>query len=104
MFSKTSHWPRIHMSTALWQLRYPPILPRRPGFGRDRHTAGIRISAILPCTMSGKKRDKEKRPVFDSIRKPTAPPGHKFGDDKPEEKAHPSGRKVKHKKKIEADE
>ena len=38
--------------------------------------------------------------MFDSIRKPTAPPSQKFGDDKPEEKARPSLRKVKHKKRT----
>lgn len=48
--------------------------------------------------MSRKKKKNEERPVFDSIRKPTAPPGHKFGGDKPEEKVRPSGRKAKHKK------
>lgn len=51
--------------------------------------------------MSGKKRKKPERPVFDSIRKPTAPPGKKFGEAKPEEKARPSRRKTKHKKKEE---
>jgi len=46
-----------------------------------------------------KKRPKqEERPVFDSIRKPTAPPGRKFGGETPEEKRRPSLRKVKHKK------
>lgn len=49
--------------------------------------------------MSGKKRKKPEQPIFDSIRKPTAPPSKKFGDDKPEEKARPSQRKTKHKKK-----
>lgn len=37
-------------------------------------------------------------PVFDSIRKPTAPPSRKFGNIVPEEKLRPSLRKVKHKK------
>lgn len=53
--------------------------------------------------MSVKKKKKEERPVFDSIRKPTAPPSRKIGKDKPEEKAKPSRRKSKHKKK-ETDE
>jgi len=44
------------------------------------------------------RKKKEPRPVFDSIRKPTAPPSQKFGGDRPEEKVHPSGRKAKHKK------
>lgn len=54
--------------------------------------------------MSGRKKKKEERPVFDSIRKPTAPPGHKFGGDKPEEKIHPAGRKIKHKRPKELEE
>ena len=49
--------------------------------------------------MEGKKKKKPPRPVFDSIRKPTAPPSQKFGDAKAEEKVYPSRRKVKHKKK-----
>jgi len=49
--------------------------------------------------MSGKKKKKTEQPIFDSIRKPTAPPSKKFGQDKPEEKALPSQRKTKHKKK-----
>lgn len=53
--------------------------------------------------MSGKKK-KEPRPVFDSIRKPTAPPSKSFGNDKPEEKIRPSLRKIKHKKKIESED
>lgn len=49
--------------------------------------------------VSGKKKKKIERPVFDSIRKPVAPPGQKMGKDKPDEKANPTGRKAKHKKK-----
>jgi len=49
--------------------------------------------------MSGNKKKKPEQPIFDSIRKPTAPPSKKFGYDKPEEKVHPSQRKTKHKKK-----
>jgi len=51
--------------------------------------------------MSRSKKKPQPRPVFDAIRKPTAPAGHKFGSDKPEERAHPSRRKTKYKKKIE---
>jgi hypothetical protein len=43
-------------------------------------------------------KKKKSRSLFDSIRKPVAPPTKKFGSDKPEEKAHPANRKVKHKK------
>jgi len=52
--------------------------------------------------MGAKKKKPEERPVFDSIRKPTAPPGQKFGSEKPGEKIHPSQRKAKHKKKIDS--
>ena len=48
--------------------------------------------------MSGKKGKKPERPIFDSIRKPTAPPSRKIGKDKPEEKINPAQRKNKHKK------
>ncbi len=52
---------------------------------------------------SSKKRD--ERPVFDAIRKPIAPPGHALTRAKPEERAHPAKRKVKHKGRIaEGDE
>lgn len=51
--------------------------------------------------MRRKKVKKEERPVFDSIRKPVAPPGQIFGNEKPDEKIHPAGRKRKHKKKLE---
>ncbi|MBA2619779.1 MAG: hypothetical protein H0U87_01115 [Acidobacteria bacterium] len=45
-----------------------------------------------------KRKTPAPRPVFDNIRKPTAPPNQKIGQDKPEEKIHPSRRKAKHKK------
>ena len=51
--------------------------------------------------MKGGKLKKEERKIFDSIRKPTAPPSRKFGEDKPGERVHPSQRKAKHKKKLE---
>jgi hypothetical protein len=43
-------------------------------------------------------------PVFNSIRKPVAPPTRKFEDDAREEKIHPSLRKIKHKRPPEVDE
>ena len=49
--------------------------------------------------MDTKKKKTPKRPIYDSIRKPTAPPSQKFGKAKPEEKANPAQRKIKHKKK-----
>lgn len=51
-------------------------------------------------SVSGKKKKKDERPIFDSIRKPVAPPSQKMGQDKPEEKANPTGRRSKHKKKV----
>jgi hypothetical protein len=44
---------------------------------------------------------KEQRPIFDAIRKPLAPPGHPLGHAKPDEKARPAQRKVKHKHRDE---
>lgn len=46
-----------------------------------------------------KAAKRKERLIFDSIRKPLAPPTRKFGSDKSEEKAMPSGRKAKYKKK-----
>jgi hypothetical protein len=40
----------------------------------------------------------EERPLFDSIRKPVAPPGHPLARAKPEGRVHPAERKVKHKR------
>ena len=53
--------------------------------------------------MDGKKKKTSERPIFDSIRKPTAPPSQKFGKSKPDEKVNPSRRKVKHKKKDDVE-
>lgn len=44
------------------------------------------------------KKKKKTNEIFDSIRKPVAPPTRKIGENKPEEKLRPSGRKQKHKK------
>jgi hypothetical protein len=52
---------------------------------------------------AAKKKGRDKT-IFGSIRKPTAPPSRKIGEDKAEERIHPAVRKVKHKKKIESDE
>jgi hypothetical protein len=51
-----------------------------------------------------KKTKKSESQIFDSIRKPTAPPSKKIGTQKPDEKAHPARRKVKHKKPDSTDE
>ncbi|HEX7771213.1 MAG TPA: hypothetical protein VF435_02255 [Pyrinomonadaceae bacterium] len=39
--------------------------------------------------------------MFDSIRKPGAPPGHPMSRAKPDEVARPAGRKAKHKRRPE---
>jgi len=41
-----------------------------------------------------------ERPLYDTIRKPLAPPGHPLSRAKPEERAHPAERKVKHKRRA----
>jgi hypothetical protein len=46
---------------------------------------------------------REERPLYDSVRKPVAPPGHPLTRAKPEERAHPAERKVKHKRPPEGD-
>lgn len=54
--------------------------------------------------MKDKSKRKKERPIFDSIRKPTAPPSRKFGTDKADEKVHPARRSIKHKKKDESED
>lgn len=51
-----------------------------------------------------KKKKRGVRPLFDSIRKPTAPPAQKFASEKTLEKTRPSRRKAKHKKTETTDE
>jgi hypothetical protein len=45
-----------------------------------------------------KAAKRKERLIFDSIRKPLAPPTRQMGSNKTDEKAMPSGRKAKHKK------
>lgn len=40
-------------------------------------------------------------PIFDSLRKPVAPPGHALSQAKPDAVARPAGRKAKHKRRAE---
>lgn len=47
---------------------------------------------------SPQKTKRQARPVFDSIRKPVAPPGHPLSRAKPDEVARPAQRKAKHKR------
>lgn len=57
----------------------------------------------MPKKTSQKQKSKPTAGViFDSIRKPLAPPGHPLSHAKPEEKARPAGRKAKHKQKAES--
>jgi hypothetical protein len=48
-----------------------------------------------------KTKQQPARPMFDSIRKPNAPPGHPLSRAKPDEIARPAGRKAKHKRRPE---
>jgi hypothetical protein len=59
---------------------------------------GIIFQVIMKRRKVKKAAKRKERLIFDSIRKPIAPPTRKFGSDKPDEKAMPSGRKAKHKK------
>ncbi len=52
-------------------------------------------------TSRKRKPNQTARVIFESIRKPAAPPGHPLSHAKPEEKARPAGRKAKHKQKPE---
>lgn len=52
-------------------------------------------------TSRKRKSNQTARVIFQSIRKPAAPPGHPLSHAKPEEKARPAGRKAKHKQKPE---
>lgn len=58
--------------------------------------------AIIFRQMSSKKK-KDSKTIFETIRKPTAPPSKKIGQDKPESKIHPTNRKAKHKKKDDTE-
>jgi hypothetical protein len=51
--------------------------------------------------MAARKRKKSATPIFDSIRKPTAPASETIGERRPEERLHPSLRQKKHKKRNE---
>ncbi|MBA2703144.1 MAG: hypothetical protein H0U60_04740 [Blastocatellia bacterium] len=56
----------------------------------------------MPKKTSRKRKSRQTAGViFESIRKPLAPPGHPLNHAKPEEKARPAGRKAKHKQKLD---
>lgn len=62
------------------------------------------FSCSFSISMKSKKKKPAERTIFDSIRKPIAPPTKRFGKAKPEEKANPARRKTKYKKHEETDE
>ena len=47
---------------------------------------------------------KSERGLFETIRKPVAPPGHPLSHVRPEERVHPAERKAKHKRREDASE
>lgn len=49
-----------------------------------------------------KSKRRQARLIFDSIRKPGAPPGYPLSRTKPDEVARPAGRKAKHKRRPES--
>lgn len=55
-------------------------------------------------TGSKQSPTREARPVFSTSRKPVVPPGHPLPRAKPEERAHPAERKVKHKRRPDGAE
>jgi hypothetical protein len=53
---------------------------------------------------SRSKHRKRKPSIISSIRRPLAPPGHPLTQAKPDVRAHPAGRKAKHKQRPEKSE
>lgn len=64
----------------------------------------ISILDIIKVVKSSKTKNRKDRPIFEGIRKPTAPPTRKFGGKAPEEKRTPSLRKSKYKKPVDVKE
>jgi hypothetical protein len=56
---------------------------------------------VRKSSSSKSGKTKAARPIFDSIRKPVAPPGHPLSHSKPDEIARPAQRKAKHKRRPE---
>jgi hypothetical protein len=54
--------------------------------------------------VAGQGKRKKEKSSFEMIRKPPPPPGQKFGKEKPDEKARPSLRGTKYKKKPTIDD
>jgi len=61
----------------------------------------MRIFWYNSAKMPPRKRKKSDEGIFESIRKPLAPPSKKMGEEKPVSKIHPVQRKAKHKKRID---
>ncbi len=61
----------------------------------------VNSSYCIVLEVSDGKKRKNRKSVFESIRKPTAPPSAKIGERRPDDKVHPSLRDTKHKKKEE---
>jgi hypothetical protein len=101
--------PASHCSLSKLNVRFSTLYTEI--FGRESQLFSLATELLelrskfdIIRKMKRQKRKKvEDRPVFDAIRKPTAPPTQKFGGDKPEEKVMPSGRKAKHKKEPDTD-
>jgi hypothetical protein len=74
-----------------------------PAVNVNQNTFRRRGFGIITRVKARRKKKPDERPVFDSIRKPTAPATQKFGGSRPEDKLRPSQRKVKHKKDPTAD-
>jgi hypothetical protein len=70
----------------------------------SRHRSEREAESALKKTQHKARKKSAARPVFDSIRKPLAPPGHALSHAKPEPRARPAMRKAKHKRPPAADE
>ena len=60
----------------------------------------FRINWCKILSVKQRKSKKKERPVYDAIRKPTAPASQRFGAERREDKLDPVQRKTKHKKKT----
>ncbi|MDQ3134968.1 MAG: hypothetical protein M3Q76_09205 [Acidobacteriota bacterium] len=58
----------------------------------------------MKSTAKNSPKKQVERLLLDAIRKPVAPLGHPLSHAKPEERAHPAERKVKHKQRIDTDD
>lgn len=104
MLTNTVVFPAECQSFARWAISFAPISAGAVRGRRVRYEIPRSLESDIIRKVKGqKKRKTVERPVFDSIRKPTAPPGRKFGADRPDEKLLPSQRKAKHKRPPDTD-